>query len=81
MIRRKDGRSLGDRIYNALFYFFGPAQVGTRGRPEREPPPPDDPTCVQCGQPMSLHRIVRGHGSSYPVCPTGGAHEAGPAAG
>jgi hypothetical protein len=54
----KPRKSFGQRVYDFLFRFLGPAQLG---RPDEPPPPVVDPsttTCPRCGRPMTEHTYV-----------------------
>jgi len=46
-----------ERIYNALFRVFGPAQLGDPDEPPPPPLPPASP-CPRCHQPMAAHLYV-----------------------
>lgn len=66
--RKAEG--LGRRLHRTLFFFFGPAQLGSKNEP---PPDPDRPVpdqdCSLCGHPTGEHNIVRVDGRTHMRCP------------
>ncbi|MDQ1627777.1 MAG: hypothetical protein QOI54_1521 [Actinomycetota bacterium] len=65
-------RSLGDRIYNTLFRFLGPAQLGPYDEPAKPVATPDLP-CPRCGAPMSEHTYVETRERKRLRCPAPGS--------
>jgi len=59
---------LGQRIYNFLYRFFGPAELGSFDEPETAPA---DETyhCPVCGHPMSEHEYTTTAGRRRMTCP------------
>lgn len=60
---------VGRRVYDFLFRFLGPAQLGAFD-PQAETQPPDSSfACPVCGQPMSEHAYQQSAGRKRMTCP------------
>ena len=60
--------SFGQRIYNFLFRFLGPAQLGSFDQPETRPADASY-HCPVCGHPMSEHTYITTPERKRMVCP------------
>ena len=59
---------LGRRVYDFLFRFLGPAQLGSEQEPETQPADASY-ACPVCGRPMSEHTYVTTSVRRGIVCP------------
>ena len=59
--------SFGDRWHRMMLSVMGPPQLGPLG--DEGVVPPDVSVCTRCGQPRSLHEVVRSPKLTYTQCP------------
>lgn len=68
------------RFEKFLLSIMGPAQIGDLNAPSTLVPSAERDLCRKCGQPWSLHQVIRPSTLTLAICPAADT-TAGPAAG